>query len=433
MFKVMFVYKLYELLVLVLKVRIAAVDSILGAFAVDEDGNVVIKAYGPTNINDIVDRILNVENGKPSEEFYNVVKKIVQDYGSEVEVIVEDENHARVVLGLNAKAVIEPENRAVLKLKEMLPSLAVEGGFIKSSELWVEFVNNVMLQATRVKLRGFATKRDLLAIQVIRAIDDIDKTVNLFASRIREWYSVHFPELDDLVADHRTYAKIVYEVGRREDLTVEKLKKLGLSEGKAQKIVTVAGKSMGADLSDTDIARVREFVKIILDMYDLRDLLTEYLSQVMKEVAPNITELVGPLLGARLLSLAGSLEDLAKMPASTIQVLGAEKALFRALRTGGKPPKHGVIFQYPEIHTAPRWQRGKIARALATKLAIAAKADYFTGRFIADKLLKELKDRITEIKTLYEKPPVKAKVAEKPTELKRHEGKKEKPWRKGKK
>jgi nucleolar protein 56 len=93
------------------------------------------------------------------------------------------------------------------------------------------------------------------------------------------------------------------------------------------------------------------------------------------------------------------------MPASTIQVLGAEKALFRALRTGGKPPKHGVIFQFPEIHRAPRWQRGKIARALATKLAIAARVDFFTGRFIGDKLKKMLIERIDEIKKLYQKPP----------------------------
>ena len=143
----------------------------------------------------------------------------------------------------------------------------------------------------------------------------------------------------------------------------------------------------------------------MLELSKLREYLTEYVGQVMREVAPNITELVGPLLGARLLSLAGSLETLAKLPASTIQVLGAEKALFRALRTGGKPPKHGVIFQYPDIHRSPRWQRGKIARALATKLAIAARADYFTGRFIADELKKALLERIDEIKKLYARPP----------------------------
>ncbi len=132
----------------------------------------------------------------------------------------------------------------------------------------------------------------------------------------------------------------------------------------------------------------------------------------MKEVAPNITALVGPLLGARLLSLAGGLDELARLPASTIQVLGAEKALFRALRTGGKPPKHGVIFQYPDIHRSPRWQRGKIARALAAKLAIAAKVDAFTGRYIGDVLVQQLRKRIEEIKKLYAKPPVRKKRVE---------------------
>jgi rRNA biogenesis protein Nop56/Nop58 len=122
-------------------------------------------------------------------------------------------------------------------------------------------------------------------------------------------------------------------------------------------------------------------------------------------VAPIVTELVGPLLAARLISLAGSLEELATMPASTIQVLGAEKALFRALRTGGRPPKHGIIFQYPDIFRAPRWQRGKIARALASKLAIAAKVDAFSGRFIGDRLREELQQRIAEIKKVYAAPP----------------------------
>jgi nucleolar protein 56 len=141
----------------------------------------------------------------------------------------------------------------------------------------------------------------------------------------------------------------------------------------------------------------------------------------MKEVAPNVTALVGPLLGARLLSLAGSLEELAKLPASTVQVLGAEKALFRALRTGGKPPKHGVIFQFAEIRRAPKWQRGKIARALATKLAIAAKVDFFTGRYIGDELKKRLYERIEEIKKLYPKPP--KREEKKPSKVERRRGK----------
>ncbi|MCS7099686.1 MAG: C/D box methylation guide ribonucleoprotein complex aNOP56 subunit, partial [Sulfolobales archaeon] len=231
--------------------------------------------------------------------------------------------------------------------------------------------------------------------------------INLFASRLREWYSIHFPELDDLVKEHEEYAKLVATLGLRPQFTLENLAKLGIKGGRAERIARAARDSIGAEVSELDMNKIRVFSEHILSLYEMRDNLSEYLEQVMKEVAPNTTELVGSLLGARLLSLAGSLEDLAKLPASTIQVLGAEKALFRALRTGGRPPKHGVIFQYSEIHKSPRWQRGKIARALATKLAIAARADFYTGRFIASRLKKILEDRIEEVKTLYAKPPPK--------------------------
>lgn len=159
---------------------------------------------------------------------------------------------------------------------------------------------------------------------------------------------------------------------------------------------------------DWDLDQLKIYADIFLRLNAYREKLAVYIDEAMEEVAPNVRELVGPLLGARLIKLAGGLARMAFLPASTIQVLGAEKALIRALRTGGKPPKHGVIFQYPDIFRSPRWQRGKIARALAAKLAIAAKADAFTDNFIAPRLKEELLKRIQEIKTLYAKPPPKA-------------------------
>jgi len=125
----------------------------------------------------------------------------------------------------------------------------------------------------------------------------------------------------------------------------------------------------------------------------------------MEDVAPNIKSLVGSLLGARLIALTGGLTNLAKMPASTVQVLGAEKALFRSLKTGARPPKHGMIFQHTLIHEAKRWQRGKMARALAGKLAIAARSDAFSGKYIGDDLKAGLEKRIKEIQEKYEEPP----------------------------
>ncbi|MDP8003839.1 MAG: C/D box methylation guide ribonucleoprotein complex aNOP56 subunit, partial [Caldisphaera sp.] len=173
--------------------------------------------------------------------------------------------------------------------------------------------------------------------------------------------------------------------------------------------------------------------RITSQMYNLRKDLDQYATSAMKEVAPNITELVGPLLGARLISLAGGLERLATMPASTIQVLGAEKALFRALKTGGRPPKHGIIFQYPEIYKSPKWQRGKIARALAAKLAIAAKVDAYSGRFIGNKLKEDLNKRTEEIKKLYASPPKKKETAkqsfQKPKVQSKNKHKHRRNWR----
>ena len=393
--------------------KVAAIDTVIGAFAITE-ADELLKEYAARGINELIDRTLSIEERGYSSEFEKLIEALKDSYGSSIEVVVEDEDHARLVSSKGVNFTIAPGDDLVLKVREKLPELAVEAGYVSSPEEWRNFTHRLSTMVTRMKLRKVAQKRDLLAIQSIRAIDDIDKTINLFASRLREWYSVHFPELDDLVRDHLMYARIVSELGDRESITAKNLVKLGFSEGKAERIAGAAEESIGAELSDLDIRQVKTLANIMLELYKLRQSLTEYVSHVMREVAPNITELVGPLLGARLLSLAGSLEDLAKLPASTVQVLGAEKALFRALRTGGRPPKHGIIFQFPDIHRAPRWQRGKIARALATKLAIAAKADYFTGRFIADKLKKALMERIEEVKKLYPRPPPRAAPEKRP-------------------
>jgi nucleolar protein 56 len=391
-------------------------ESVIGVYAFDEQGRIVASSQAPFSLDDNVEYLLKIERGEETPQLKEVLSKLKEN-GFEA-VVVETSELGKHVTAAGLEPVVSIGHMGALLLREKIVDLAIESGFAKDKADFFEKLHTIMLELTRRKLRRAAEKRDLLAVQAIRAIDDIDRTINLYVARLREWYSLHFPELDELVREHLDYARIVHELGHRSNITVENLKKLGFSEEKARKIADAAAKSMGADLSDFDIEYIRTLAGIILDLYKLRETLGEYIEAVMKEVAPNITALVGPKLGARLLSLAGGLENLAKLPASTIQVLGAEKALFRALRTGGKPPKHGVIFQYPAIHRSPRWQRGKIARALAAKLAIAAKVDYFTGRFIGDKLKEELEKRIEEIKKLYAKPPAR-KREEKPPRMRR--------------
>jgi len=392
--------------------RVFVVDTLIGSFAVDENGNIVEYALYPKDLGKIVEEMVALENGQPTSALKELAEKLAKKFDPQsTTVVIEDPDVGKVFSEKGFKVEVIPGADPIAKVREQLPQIAVKLGFVSSEDEYGEFVHKLNLELTRRKLRKYAQKRDLLAIQAIRAIDDIDKTLNLFAARLREWYSIHFPELDDIVRDHYEYAKIVAYIGSRDAMTVEALTKIGVPEGRAKRIVEMASKSIGAELSEMDLKVIQRVANIWLDLYNLRRDLTDYISQVMKEIAPNITALVGPLLGARLLSLAGSLEELAKLPASTIQVLGAEKALFRALRTGGKPPKHGVIFQFPEIRRAPRWQRGKIARALATKLAIAARVDFFTGRYIGDELKKKLMERIEEIKKLYPKPPKREKEA----------------------
>ncbi|MGD6808013.1 MAG: NOP5/NOP56 family protein, partial [Candidatus Bathyarchaeia archaeon] len=164
--------------------------------------------------------------------------------------------------------------------------------------------------------------------------------------------------------------------------------------------------SMGADISDVDLEQVQALAKDVLAFYELRKGMEEYVDRTMEEMAPNVRAVAGALLGARMISIAGSLQNLAMRPASTIQVLGAEKALFRSLKTGARPPKHGLIFQHTLLHDAKRWQRGKIARVIAGKLAIAARADAFgEGHYIGEELKAEINQRIEEIREKYKEPP----------------------------
>lgn len=403
--------------------RIFIADTALGIFALDGAGEIVEKVLYPKDVGRVVEELLPLAEGRVSSSMLQLIEvlKTKIDLGKST-LVFEDPDIAREVAQKGFSTDVAVASEPVYRLRRDLAGLAVKLGLFKDEQEFLEYMHTVSLELTRRKLRRYAQKRDLLAVQAIRAIDDIDKTLNLLATRLREWYSVHFPELDDLSKEHDEYVKIVADIGFREAMSVEALTKLGLSEGRAKRVYETARKSIGADLSEMDMSIIQTVANIWRELYELREKLTDYITHVMKEVAPNISALVGPLLGARLLSLAGSLEELAKLPASTVQVLGAEKALFRALRTGGRPPKHGVIFQFSEIRKAPRWQRGKISRALATKLSIAARIDFFTGRYVGDELRAKLMERIEEVRQLYPKPPKKEAREARPP---RREGKRE--------
>ncbi len=377
----------------------------LGIVALSENGDVIDKVIYSGDVDSIAEKLNKLEVGQPVDELINLVNKLKS--AGFVRVVIENKELARNLSNVMSGIEIRSElpSKPGLMYRENFGSRYVREVFGMDEGQYMARVYEITVAQTRHKLKQVAEKRDLFIAQAISSVDDIDKILNLISSRVREWYGLHFPELDDLVKDHRDYMTLVSELGHRRNFTVENITKLGISQDRARRIYESSVKSVGAEMADWDLEPIRAYARIYLQLYNIRNQLTQYIDEAMSEVAPNIKELVGPLLGARLIMLGGGLMRLALLPASTIQVLGAEKALFRALRTGSKPPKHGIIFQYPEIFRSPRWQRGKIARALAAKLAIAAKADAFTGNFIAPRLKEELLKRIQEIKTLYAKPP----------------------------
>lgn len=221
---------------------------------------------------------------------------------------------------------------------------------------------------------------------------------------MREWYGLHFPELDNLVSSLLVYAQIVSKAGLRENIIVEILQSIGLPEKKIEVILDAAKRSKGGDMTLENLAIVKRLADEVIAQSDLRRVLADHIEVAMETVAPNVKELLTAAVGARIISKAGSLARLATLPASTIQILGAEKALFRALKTGARPPKHGLLFQHPLIHSAPKWQRGKIARAVASKVAISARIDYYRHNGKDSTVYDKLKSRIDEIREKYREP-----------------------------
>lgn len=262
----------------------------------------------------------------------------------------------------------------------------------------LEKLRNEAIKKTIEGVRERKKKDDKLVIQAVEAIDELDDLINTLLERVKNWYAFHYPELEKLVKDPETYFLIITEIKSREQMLVENLEKFVGAE-RAKEIAEKATQSMGADLYEKDLERIRKLAELGLHAKRERDELADYIETKVKEVAPNLYALLGGMLAARLMSKAGSLKKLARMPASTIQVLGAEKALFAHLRKGVPSPKHGLIYQYPLVIQSPKKQRGKIARALAGKIAIAAKEDFFGKKDISKELLSELEKRIEEIKS----------------------------------
>ncbi|GFP82447.1 nucleolar protein 56 [Phtheirospermum japonicum] len=253
---------------------------------------------------------------------------------------------------------------------------------------------------SRAKVKFNVNRVDNMVIQAIFLLDTLDKDVNSFSMRVREWYGWHFPELVKIINDNYLYAKVAKYVEDKSQLSEDNLSALTDivgDEDKAKEIIEAAKASMGQDLSPIDLINVKQFAQRVMDLAEYRKKLYDYLVAKMNDIAPNLAALIGEVVGARLISHAGSLTNLAKCPSSTLQILGAEKALFRALKTKGNTPKYGLIFHSSFIGRASARNKGRMARYLANKCSIASRIDCFLDKStttFGEKLREQVEERL---------------------------------------
>jgi len=229
---------------------------------------------------------------------------------------------------------------------------------------------------SRYKLKFSPDKVDTMIIQAIGLLDDLDKELNTYAMRVREWYGWHFPELGKIITDNFSFIKTIKLVGTRDNMVNTDMSDI-LPEDVEEKVKEAAEISMGTEVSEDDIVNIQNLCDEILAINDYRTHLSDYLKSRMLAMAPNLTILVGETIGARLIAHSGSLTNLAKQPASTVQILGAEKALFRALKTKKDTPKYGLIYHAQLIGQASQKNKGKMSRSLAAKASLAIRVDAF--------------------------------------------------------
>lgn len=370
--------------------------SAFGTFVLDEKNEVIAKHIIYPDVESAVSTLLAIGEGEPTP----VTDAIAAEIGNmgATEVLVEEQMLARSLSKFDNLTVTVSANKIAKWFRENQDDYLTKLEVTKTQEEISTFRRDVTIRLSKAKVSAASSEKDLLVKNAIDAIDEVDKSINILVMRLREWYSVHHPSLSRLVEDQDQYARILKETNGRESMTRDMLVSAEVPEATIELVMNAIPGDIGAELRDIDLNIIKVLAISIDNMYNTRKELEEYVGIVMGEIAPNITALVGSLVGARLISLAGSLEDLARKPSSTVQVFGAEKALFRSIKTGADPPKHGIIYRVSEINSAPYWQRGKIARALAGKLSIAARIDSYSDRNIGASLREDFLKRVEEIK-----------------------------------
>ena len=365
------------------------VGCFAGFLVLDEDFNLLDYELFPQS--ELLEKWFLMAEKNVTLEEKHLLEKIGKDCD---EIIIETSRSSYHYQDLkyNSKFTYHIPSKGGDYLRSNLGEVLQETGFLdRAEDLW-SITHKLALQITERKLKEASLSDDLLLIQAIHAIEELEEAEVKLVERIREWYPVHFPEMDE-VRDHAKYVELVAEYGDRESIINSGT--IDISSGVSNEKME-PGMSLGAELSPADLEVIQGFARTIQSIQESKKSTTNYVDIKMEEMAPNLRDLVGGSLGAKLIAHTGGIKRLALLPSSTVQILGAEKALFRHLKTGERPPKHGLIYQHPDVRGSRWWIRGKVARTLASKITLAVRKDYFSGEY--DPAVKEsFQKRLEEI------------------------------------
>lgn len=354
--------------------KLQQVDSLYKEFETPEKANKVLKLKHFEKFQDTTEALAAATalvEGKIGKSLKKVLKRIVAKEAHEQLAISDAKLGGVIKEKLDISCVHSP---AVAELMRCIRS-QMEGLITGLPARDISAMSLGLAHSlSRYKLKFSPDKVDTMIVQAISLLDDLDKELNNYIMRCREWYGWHFPELGKIVTDNLAYCKTVRKIGDRTNVAGSDLSDVLPEEIEAE-VKLAAEISMGTEVSEQDIANISHLCDQVIEITEYRAQLYDYLKNRMMAIAPNLTVMVGELVGARLISHAGSLLNLAKHPASTVQILGAEKALFRALKTRKDTPKYGLIYHASLVGQTTAKNKGKISRMLAAKTALAIRYD----------------------------------------------------------
>ena len=338
-----------------------------GFFAFNDKNELISQKLFPED--EIINRLVEINDKKIVKEELELIDELSADYD---EIIIE--SNKRLSDYGKDNIIIKTPNQA--------------GEYLRSNydkfDLDDEELSKIYQNFAIYKIKKESAGEDKHLIQAVNSIDEIDEAISKLIERIREWYALYFPEMD-VIKNNETYIRLISQNKTKEEILKAK------PEAFPKDFIDLED-----DINPIDLEIMNNYANSIFELQKSRKNIEEYIDQKMQDIAPNLRLLVGSTLGAKLISHAGGIKRLAMYPSSTVQIMGAEKALFRHLKSGDRPPKYGLIYQHPQVRGAKWWNRGKIARMLAGKISLAVRRDVFT-KTIDENVAEEFKSKVEEI------------------------------------